>query len=116
MRQFVSLGPTGGHATEGALPIVDVRESATEITIAYRFPGFYRAEHERLLDGKPVMFQQVDMDAVGELELEVARFETRLAGLPVTGSSPRPEGGRDAGRSAGSTGPAPRAGGRCARC
>jgi hypothetical protein len=72
MRQFVSLGPTGlrsdfDHATEGAQPIVDVRESATEITIAYRFPGFYRAEDERLLDGKPVMFEQVDMDAVGHL-------------------------------------------------
>jgi hypothetical protein len=72
MRQFVSLGPTGlpsdfDHATEGAQPIVDVRESATEITIAYRFPGFYRAADERLLDGKLAMFQQVDMDAVGQL-------------------------------------------------
>jgi hypothetical protein len=72
MRQFVSLDPTGlrsdfDHATEGAQPIVDLRESAAAITIAYRFPGFYRAEDERLVDGRPAMFHQVDMDTVGHL-------------------------------------------------
>jgi hypothetical protein len=68
MRQFVSLGPSDVDGVGGgAEPTVDLAESAAEIAVTYRFPGLHRSEDERLLDGRPTMFQKVDMDAVGHL-------------------------------------------------
>lgn len=72
MRQFVPLEEEGlpetyDAETLGGQPLVDVRESDKLIEISYRFPGFFKSDHERDVRGQRIRFDVLDIGGVGRV-------------------------------------------------
>ena len=70
MRKFVSLDTQGlpdSYDAEalGAPPVVEVKESAHNISISYHFPGFFRIDREYELGGKNREFNALEIEGVG---------------------------------------------------
>lgn len=70
MRTFVPID-TGGLPDSynaeslGAPPVVEVKESAHNISISYHFPGFFRIGREHELGGKTRQFDALEIEGVG---------------------------------------------------